>query len=234
MILEIDIGNTRVKWRTRDAGGAVAQGHCDRRGPDWPCGLPQDGVDRVRVANVGGPAAAEQLTAWAQSRWGLTPGYARSVAAQAGVVNGYREPGRLGVDRWLALLATWRELQGGAVVVSAGTALTVDVLQDSGRHGGGYIVPGLRLMRDALIAGTSGVRPEADTVASLAPGRSTTEAVLHGCTAMAVALIEKARRDVAIPVVVSGGNAAALAPWLAGRVLQRPDLVLDGLAIALP
>jgi pantothenate kinase type III len=52
--------------------------------------------------------------------------------------------------------------------------------------------------------------------------------------AMAVALIEWARRDVATPVVLSGGDAEALAPWLAGPVLRRPDLVLDGLGIALP
>ena len=162
------------------------------------------------------------------------PGYARSVRMLAGVVNGYREPERLGVDRWLALLTAWRELHGGAVVVSAGTALTVDILAADGQHNGGYIVPGLRLMRHALVSGTSGVRPAAETLPSLAPGRSTTEAVLHGCMAMAVALIERARRDVATPVVLSGGDAGALAPWLAGPVLQRPDLVLDGLGIALP
>ena len=234
MILELDIGNTRVKWRTRDAESVLASGHCDRSTPDWPGLLPQQGLKQVRVANVGGPAAAERLTAWAQTRWGLVPGYACSTVALGSVVNGYREPERLGVDRWLALLAAWQELHAGAILVSAGTALTIDVLQDNGQHGGGYIVPGLRLMRDALIAGTSGVRPEIDSVTSLAPGHSTTEAVLQGCTAMAVALIEKARAGVAIPVVLSGGDADSLAPWLTGPVLQRPDLVLDGLGLALP
>lgn len=234
MILEIDIGNSRVKWRAVDTDGAIRHGHCARDTADWPGTLPQQGVTQVRVANVGGPEAAEQLTSWARARWGLTPGYARSMRMLAGVVNGYREPERLGVDRWLALLAAWRELHGGAVVVSAGTALTVDILAADGQHNGGYIVPGLRLMRDALISGTSGVRPAAEALVSLAPGRSTTEAVLHGCMAMAVALIERARRDVATPVVLSGGDAEALAPWLAGPVLRRPDLVLDGLGIALP
>jgi len=234
MILEIDIGNSRVKWRTLAAGAVAARGHCARNTADWPGTLPQQGMAQVRVANVGGPEAAEQLTSWARARWGITPGYARSVRMLAGVVNGYREPERLGVDRWLALLTAWRELHGGAVVVSAGTALTVDILAADGQHNGGYIVPGLRLMRHALVSGTSGVRPAAETLPSLAPGRSTTEAVLHGCMAMAVALIERARRDVATPVVLSGGDAGALAPWLAGPVLQRPDLVLDGLGIALP
>lgn len=233
MILELDIGNSRVKWRTLAAGAVAARGHCTRGTPDWPATLPQQEVEQVRVANVGGAEAAEQLTCWAQAHWGLTPGYAESLPALAGVTNGYREPARLGVDRWLALLAAWRELRAGSILVSAGTALTVDVLHDNGQHDGGYIVPGLRLMRDALVGGTSGVRLDFAPATTLAPGHSTTEAVLHGCTAMAVALIETARKE-AWPVLLSGGDAAALAPWLAGTVLQRPDLVLDGLAIALP
>ena len=145
-------------------------------------------MEQIRVANVGGAEAAQQLTRWAQAHWGLTPGYAESLPALAGVTNGYREPARLGVDRWLALLAAWQELHAGAILVSAGTALTIDVLQDNGQHGGGYIVPGLRLMRDALIAGTSGVRPEIDSVTSLAPGHSTTEAVLQAVVERAAAL----------------------------------------------
>lgn len=234
MILDIDIGNSRVKWRAVGTDGVIRHGHCARDTADWAGALPQQGMTRVRVANVGGSAAAEQLTSWAQARWGLAPEYVRAVRTLAGVTNGYREPEQLGVDRWLALLAAWRELHGGAVVVSAGTALTVDILGTNGQHVGGYIVPGLYLMRDALISGTSGVRPAVATVASLAPGHSTTEAVLHGCMAMAAALIESARRDLATPVVLSGGDADVLAPWLAGPVLLRPELVLDGLGIALP
>ncbi len=233
MILELDIGNSRVKWRTLAAGAVTGRGHCERATPDWPATLPQQEVEQIRVANVGGAEAAQQLTRWAQAHWGLTPGYAESLPALAGVTNGYREPARLGVDRWLALLAAWRELRAGAILVSAGTALTVDVLDDNGQHGGGYIVPGLRLMRDALVGGTSGVRLDFALATTLAPGHSTVEAVLHGCTAMAVALIETTRKE-AWPVVLGGGDAAALAPWLAGTVLERPDLVLDGLAIALP
>lgn len=234
MILDLDIGNSRVKWRAWVAGEVSSRGHCSRSGANWPASLPQREVELVRVANVGGPTAAEQLSDWARVHWGLAPYYAQPVAALAGVVNGYRDPARLGVDRWLGLLASWRELGAGALVVSAGTALTIDVLEDTGQHGGGYIVPGLKLMRDALTTGTSGVRPDGGMAATLAPGHSTTEAVLQGCIAMAVALIEKARPTTSVPVVLSGGDAASLAPWLSAPLFERPELVLDGLAIALP
>lgn len=233
MILELDIGNSRIKWRALDDGTPVARGHCRREG-DWLAGLPQRDIGRLRVANVGGAEVAAELTAWAREHLGVAPEYAHSGAALGGVTNAYAEPERLGVDRWLALLAAWRELGRACLVVSAGTALTVDVLDTDGRHRGGYIVPGLGLMLEALLSRTSGVRFAPGPAASLEPGRSTAEAVLQGCSAMAVALIERARPRPEQPVLLTGGDAERLAPWIAAPIQLRPELVLDGLGIALP
>jgi type III pantothenate kinase len=234
VILELDIGNSRVKWRTLEGGAPVARGHCRRDAGDWPARLPQAAVERLRVANVGGAGAAAELTAWARECLGLTPEYARSTATRGGVTNAYAEPGRLGVDRWLALLAAWRELGRACVVVSAGTALTLDVLDGDGRHRGGYIVPGLGLMLEVLQSRTSGVRFAPGPAASLEPGRSTAAAVLQGCTAMIAALIERSRAEPEQPVLLTGGDAERLAPWIAAPLHLRPELVLDGLGIALP
>lgn len=234
MILELDIGNSRIKWRTLAGGLPVARGQCQRATPEWPALLPREGIERLRVANVGGAEVAATLAAWARDRLGLEPEFAAAERACAGVSNGYTVPGRLGVDRWLALLAAWRELGGAALVVSAGTALTLDLLDDAGRHRGGYIVPGLGLMRQSLLSATSGVRLEPAPAATLEPGHSTGEAVLQGCTAMAVALIERTRNGTQLPVLVAGGDAGLLVPWIAAPVRRRPELVLDGLGIALP
>ena len=239
MILELDIGNSRIKWRTLAAQGQpVARGHRSRRGlpgeVSWDDLLPARGVRRMRVSNVAGPEVAAHLDRWARDALGIVPEYARATACIAGVTSGYREPEKLGVDRWLALLAAWHELGRACVVVDAGTAVTVDVLDGSGTHQGGYIVPGLTLMLDALLSGTSGVRLSAGPVASLAAGTCTSDAVLHGCTAMTVALIERARGGSELPLVLTGGDAELLAPWLAAPSLLRPELVLDGLGLALP
>lgn len=239
MILELDIGNSRIKWRTLAAQGQpVARGHLSRRDlpgeVSWGELLPAQGVRRMRVSNVAGPEVAAHLDRWARDTLGLAPEYARATARIAGVTNGYREPDKLGVDRWLALLAAWQELGRAGVIVDAGTAVTVDVLDDVGTHQGGYIVPGLTLMLDALLSGTSGVRLSAGPVASLAAGHSTSDAVLHGCTVMTVALIERTRSGSELPLVLTGGDAELLAPWLAAPSLLRPELVLDGLGLALP
>lgn len=239
MILELDIGNSRIKWRTLAAQGQpVARGHLSRRdlpgAVSWGELLPVQGVRRMRVSNVAGPEVAAHLDRWARDVLGIVPEYARATACIAGVTSGYREPEKLGVDRWLALLAAWHELGRACVIVDAGTAVTVDVLDDVGTHQGGYIVPGLRLMLDALLSGTSGVRLGAGPVASLAAGTCTSDAVLHGCTAMTVALIERTRSGSELPLVLTGGDAELLAPWLAAPSLLRPELVLDGLRLALP
>ena len=240
MILELDIGNSRIKWRQLAADGQVmARG--DRAHRDLPGGpvpwsdlLPVRDIRRLRVANVAGTEIAADLGRWARATLGIAPEYARAAAQAAGVTSGYLEPERLGVDRWLALLAAWHELGRACVVADAGTAVTVDVLDAAGRHGGGYIVPGLRLMLDALLSGTRGVRPSPGTVATLAAGQCTSDAVLRGCTAMTVALIERSRGAADWPVLLTGGDAGLLAPWLAAPILLRPELVLDGLCLALP
>lgn len=239
MILELDIGNSRIKWRTLAAQGQpVARGHLSRRdlpgAVSWGELLPVQSVRRMRVSNVAGPEVAAHLDRWARDVLGIVPEYARATACIAGVTSGYREPEKLGVDRWLALLAAWHELGRACVIVDAGTAVTVDVLDDVGTHQGGYIVPGLRLMLDALLSGTSGVRLSAGPVASLAAGHGTSDAVLRGCTAMTVALIERTRSGSELPLVLTGGDAELLAPWLAAPSLLRPELVLDGLGLALP
>ena len=239
MILELDIGNSRIKWRTLAAQGqAVARGHLSRRDlsgeMSWGELLPVQGIRRIRVSNVAGPEVAAHLDRWARDVLGIVPEYARATARTAGVTSGYGEPEKLGVDRWLALLAAWQELDRACVVVDAGTAVTVDVLDGSGTHQGGYIVPGLTLMLNALLSGTSGVRLSAGPVASLAAGNCTSDAVLQGCTAMTVALIERARSGSELPLVLTGGDAELLAPWLAAPSLLCPELVLDGLGLALP
>src|SRR5690606_15401877 len=94
MILELDIGNSRIKWRTLAGGLPVARGQCQRATPEWPALLPQEGIERLRVANVGGAEVAATLAAWARDRLGLEPEFAAVERTCAGVTNGYAVPGR--------------------------------------------------------------------------------------------------------------------------------------------
>lgn len=246
MILDIDVGNTRLKWRVQNAdGGIVGRGHCgnDLTGLATAIGkvAVASQVARVRVANVAGTKVATEISEWSIRTFRATSEFAVTQAECAGVTCGYRQPTTLGVDRWLALLAAWRHWGEPCVVVDAGSALTVDLLAANGVHLGGYIVPGLGLMHAALAQGTGAVKIAHQPLADTGPGRSTLEAVNQGCGAMALALVERALASLephaggaSVSVVLTGGDADSLAPFIKAPLKLEPELVLDGLALALP
>jgi type III pantothenate kinase len=238
MTLVLDIGNTALKWRVYHEGG-VTQGDC-LHGRAWDeviGALRVDwgaAVDRIWVASVAGRAADAELSALLERAFALRPDFYYSVAAESGLTNAYAEAHRLGVDRWLAMLEGWHR-SGPCVVVDCGSALTLDAVDASGNHRGGYIVPGLGMLRESLAAGTAEVQVPEDRVTALAPGQSTAEGVRHGILRMTVAFIRdgvlELRRSLAdtCTVFLTGGDAEHIAPLLDMEAELAPDLVLDGL-----
>ena len=116
MTLLIDIGNTRIKWAIlsdRDDGGLGTQ-HADAYAGWGRVQLrarvlsPAGRTRRVLVSNVGGPQPAELLRTTVQETWGIEPEFIVSTASAGGVRNAYRQPEKLGVDRWLALIGRTR------------------------------------------------------------------------------------------------------------------------------
>ena len=237
VVLDLDIGNTRIKWRCGQQCGALL--HTD----DWItvfAALPQT-PERVRMANVAGSAIGEQVAQWLRAQWGVVAELAGTSNRAAGVDCGYPDPSQLGVDRWLAILASFhkfcRKTASDVVVVSAGSAVTVDLLCAEGRHLGGYIVPGLEMQRRALFAGTSAVKVDGRWLsATMSPGEDTGKAVSNGCLKMVVALIDLARNELGndVPVILSGGDAGYLQQHLSGQVYCEPELVMDGLSVLMP
>lgn len=239
MILEIDWGNTRFKWRLRHESGTLAasgaEGAADRQRQEQVLAQLAR-PDEVFVASVRQEPDEQWLMQWVSAHWHLAPCFARPQAELGGVRCGYTEPARLGVDRWLALLAAWRAEPRAALVVQAGTALTADLLDDTGTHLGGYIGPGWQLMRHSLLGGTARVESEAELPRlSAGPGRDTGAAVEAALSAMALGLIRSAmeRMPGAAPsrLILSGGDAEVLHAAYPEAHLW-PNIVLDGLALA--
>ncbi len=238
MILEFDAGNTLLKWRLlradgqRFAGGRLAAEELKVLHLEQP-------VSRVRAASVADPAVDQVLVAWVRERYGLAVEFASTQAAWGGVVNSYRDPSRMGVDRWLAMLAAFGRTQGACCVVDCGSAITVDFLSDTGRHQGGYIMPGLRLLRRGLLGNTSRIQVEAPSQGfPVVPGRSTAEAVNHGINLMFAAVVERLLSDLQarpqLPQLWVTGGDGELFTQLAGCGQLVPELVMDGLACAVP
>ncbi|MBN8430477.1 type III pantothenate kinase [Microbulbifer salipaludis] len=254
-ILELDQGNTRAKWRLITDAGQDAIRVIERGvlGPGkwWlaetlPAAWRMHAPQRVRAANVAGAAVAEAICARLHGVLGLDVAFARVRAECGGVRCAYRDTSRLGVDRWLAVLAAFRRDPSPALVVDCGSAVTLDLLGAGGEHLGGYIVPGLGLMRRALYADTDAVKvaPPANVITSLAPGCDTAEAVNHGLPLMVLGAVERAYDDLAhrcaeegsaAPrLLFCGGDGGALARWCDRPNVVVEDLVMEGLALTNP
>jgi type III pantothenate kinase len=242
MKLLLDMGNTRLKWALQAApAGWLARGAIDWQTADvaaqltsaW-IGLPRP--DRVFAASVVDSAREVEVANVIERVFARTPGWLRTPASACGVRNAYAEPQRLGVDRFLAMVAAFADGHVPCVVAAAGTALTLDALAVDGRHLGGLIAPGPQLMRQSLLTATARVRPERPgDIVELAD--NTADAVTSGCWLAAVALLERfvaqaaSRFGAAPTVILGGGDAQRLAPLLSLPVRLSEDGVLRGLAV---
>lgn len=243
MILFVDIGNTRVKWATHGQGRTSPQHAAEHAGwsaDDWRRELFNGPpIERVLAATVAGADSRLALEAAARMAGTTRVEFVTSTAALAGVQNAYPEPGLLGVDRWVAVIGAFHLAHGACCVVDVGTAATIDTVDATGRHLGGFIVPGPRMMVRSLHAGTSNLA--AHSAASPAGGAqlfadNTRDAIERGCRVAVAALIDRAyaelaRRTQSAPrLYCTGGAANEVLPYVLATCEHVPDLVLRGLA----
>ena len=239
MRLLLDLGNTRLKWALERAGRWSADGAAAWSedlallGATWQA-LPKP--EAAFGASVVDDAREQTVAAQVRSLFGLEVTWLRTPASACGVRNAYPEPARLGVDRFLAMVAAHAAGAGDCVLVGVGTALTLDALAADGQHLGGLIAPGPRLMQQALRGATAQVRPRSDGMLVDAAD-NTADAVLSGCWQAAAALVERfvarmAPRLGSVPALrLDGGDAPGLAPLLELPSSVIEHGVLHGLAV---
>lgn len=233
-VLAIDAGNSRIKWGLHDGARWQLRSWVDTaRAGDLRAGLAEVAVpDAIAIANVAGDAVARAIVA-AVADCAAAPIWLKSGAAQCGVRSSYDDPEQLGPDRWAALIGAWHRFGRAAVVVNAGTAVTVDALTADAVFVGGAILPGLRLMREALARNTAGL-PLAAGEFSYFPA-NTADAIASGAIDAVCGAIERMARFLeeaghAEPLTaLSGGTAGLLVPHLTGPVEVVDNLVLEGL-----
>jgi type III pantothenate kinase len=246
MILELDCGNSWIKWRVaRLDNASVIFSGVVTGGEQLLSALMQlNGLElsRARIVSVRNKTETQELICRLEQVFSIEVAAAGAVASLAGVSNGYYESTLLGADRWLAILAAYKLAAGACLVIDVGTAVTSDFVGPDGGHLGGYICPGLRLMSDKLSANTHGIPclgSGLSGVELLVPGRSTAEAVGRGGLLMLRGFVEGqvqlANRlfGTKFQVFLTGGDAALVGELSVG-VRLVPELVFIGLAVACP
>lgn len=237
MLLEVDMGNTYIKWRLVDAGVVCAVGRNLTAEDYFDWFAPLNAEHDLREVLVSCVAQSVRLQALQQVvrsvNSGLSLRVAQVVAEWSGVRFAYRDVTKLGVDRALAMVAAYRRCPQGVMVIDAGSAITADLVDGGGQHLGGYIMPGLPLLAKALATGTAQLPLVQEAEVSLDPGDSTASCIASGVMLMAVAVLDSlcavARARGINNILVAGGDGAVLARYCRGRVTGCPDLVFEGL-----
>ncbi|TJZ72057.1 type III pantothenate kinase [Chitiniphilus eburneus] len=237
MHLFLDLGNTRLKWAlASDIFSWHGNGHAmpDELEALFDALRAITAPDAIHGCCVGTETLRQALDAFCRVTWGRDINWLAPSAEAMGVVNRYRKLSQQGPDRWAAVLGARARYPGRALVIaSAGTALTIDGLTADGTFLGGMILPGYRMMKTSLAAGTARL-PFADGHFHDFP-TSTEDAietgVLTALTASVAALFDRLEMRGEDPLVLlAGGDAPLLSERLGRPSCIAHDLVLQGLA----
>ncbi|MCJ8298761.1 MAG: type III pantothenate kinase [Pseudomonadales bacterium] len=235
LVLEIDLGNSFAKWRVRAAKQVllsevvpVQQLHAT----DMLAAAARFKVAKVSICSVASCEINQLLTAKVLQLWELQAEYFTVQSRCAGVVNSYADPTKMGADRWLATIAAKHLYPETEVCIfDCGTAINVEFLSAGAVHLGGYIIPGLAMMQQSLLANTAQVYCSAERL-SLEPGLDTGTNVANGSLMAAVALLDKLQVQMQQKsglLLLTGGGAKGLVGYNSSpNIRYLPDLVLDG------
>ena len=243
-LLAIDVGNTRLKWALYDRPGLGA--HLLGQGAEFLEHIEKlaDGPwsDLAQPAHllgcvVAGDAVRRRVELQLE-HWDVNPQWVVPSPGEAGVVNGYDHPGRLGADRWVAMIGARQRVlaQGPArpcVVVMVGTAVTVEALDTEGRFLGGIILPGHGIMLRALESGTAGLHVPTGEVCDF-PTNTSDALTTGGTFAIAGAvqrMVDNLRRHTGQEplCLMTGGAGWKMAPSMSNPVELVESLIFDGL-----
>lgn len=234
MRLLLDAGNTRMKWRLEREGLIIHEGWSalDTDAPFAGIEGYLGSVSRVGVSTVVQEDMRLRLLSYLDGKVAGPVHFYWAEDRRSGLQNSYMNVRTMGADRWHGMYGAWKHYKCGCAVIDAGSAITVDYVDHTGQHVGGYILPGLKMMLKSLKNDAARIAFEAGEVSGTEPGISTAECVNQGLSWLSRAMIERVRKDVLelnlSQTVLTGGDAERLLA-LGMTAAHHPALVLDGL-----
>ena len=239
MYLLIDIGNTRIKWQHRDneivlnAGSMMVEDFMGINFSDL------QSVKKVLISNVNHAVVLDKI----KDSVTIFDCPIIEVKSQSNhvLINDYSDTLTLGVDRWLTALGAWKKHQKPLLVINAGTAITIDLIdldnQEKPHFKGGMILPGVAISLAILNDSTSLI--DVKIGATKYPSVNTTDAVTTGIFTSiqgAVNLVCK-RLPATLPILLTGGDAILIYEqsddeWKS-RIKLEDGLIFEGLMLGI-
>ncbi|MBT8434670.1 MAG: type III pantothenate kinase [Gammaproteobacteria bacterium] len=239
MIL-LDCGNSQLKAQWHQAGQLQASYSCaynrdwTQRLERWLQDLP---AKHCYLASVLDQTRGARLEQCLEQKFDTAITRFVSMPRALGVTNAYREPERLGIDRWMALLAASELVHGDVVIIDAGSAMTLDLLRADGKHLGGAILPGINTSLEVFKRIFEHIDFDDPGIAETAePGCSTEEAIhinySHNSIELLPGLVNRwtSYFDNEATILLAGGDAVEVQRELQKPARIVPDLVFQGMA----
>ena len=235
MYLLIDIGNTRIKWQQRDdkdillTDSILVEEFMDI---DFSS---NKSIDKVIVSNVNHSIVLDKLKE-ILSKF-KCPIIETKPISNEYLINDYEDYKTLGIDRWLTALGAWKLYQRPLLVINAGTAITIDLVEldkESKAHfKGGMILPGVAISLAVLNNSTNLIDTEIGK--SHYPSLNTKDAVTTGIMTSIQGAVNLVCRKLpsSLPILLTGGDAnliyeQAEDDWKS-RIKLEGDLIFEGL-----
>jgi len=248
MILMIDQGNSFLKWRTIDSKSLTTVKDSTVEVGDLEIllsSLKKSGfsISEIYLSSVKNERSLKNLTDALFQGFNVGTKIATTQKRYGNLICAYDDVSQMGVDRWLAMIATChlhqhhqlkKQMNAGFILIDAGSALTFDVVNHQTQHLGGHIVPGLALQKKVLQQQTDRVIfTQAQSLHPYQLGVSTSEGVHYGCLSQVCGYLEqmisKCTKDAQFSVYLTGGDASYISQNLQFKHQVVDDLVLDGL-----
>ncbi len=229
MKLLIDAGNTRIKWAFVKGDEWLSRGVLPIEQASELAQHLNDisQVQQICVSNVAGEKVAKKIRALSS----CPVNFITARDTQCGVRNNYTDVAQLGSDRWAALIAAWHLLGQDCLVVSCGTATTVDTLNNQGEFLGGLILPSVAMMQRSLVEGAAQLKTGTGEYAAFP--LNTADAIFSGAIQASCGAIQRQHgllKNDAAPILLSGGAGVMLKTHLNNLPVRESDkLVLQGL-----
>ena len=242
--LFLDIGNTRTKWafieldsdiESSKNTGAMAHTELNQaQSHEFVQTKLNTGASPTHIVcvSVANPKITKIWQSNCQSLWPNAQWHQFSSSENScGITNQYESPNSLGADRWAAMIGAKTKFpNNNLLIVNAGTATTIDYVNQAGAFIGGWIIPGLSMMLESLASGTADLpqlNPTNLTTISL--GQSTKDCITQGCIQSQIGAIVRATEQIQNPykLVLSGGNSGYLEPQLSKSLGDVNLLTLD-------
>ncbi|MGN8224818.1 type III pantothenate kinase [Gracilimonas sp. BCB1] len=140
----------------------------------------------------------------------------------------------LGVDRFLACYGATNQTNGSVVVIDAGTALTIDFMDQDSVYHGGLIAPGLSSFTGILPQKAPALPSVELEIPETWPGKSTIDSLKWGQAgfykmAMEGVLQQYEEAFGEFELFITGGDARKIENLLERECKVRPFLVFDGM-----